>query len=124
MKNKCIAAMLFVLIILCMPVFAAEGELAAERPGIFSGSIADAIWTVIAFVILVSVLGKLAWKPLLAGLKAREERIRQEIMNAENARHLADKALADYNRRLSNCSSRHGRLPKKRSKMHKKKPVK
>jgi len=79
---------------------ASEGEAEASQPGIFSGSLADSIWTVVTFVILVIVLGKFAWKPLLSGLREREERIRLEITSAENARKQAEKTLADYNGRV------------------------
>jgi F-type H+-transporting ATPase subunit b len=100
-KPMWITATLFIFIIAssCAPAIAAENA-GAEKQGIFSGSIADAIWTVIAFSMLVAALGKLAWKPLLAGLKAREERIRNEILTAENSRKQADKTLNEYNSRL------------------------
>ena len=83
----------------CSGAMAAEGPEVAQ-PSIFSGSLADSIWTVVAFIILVVVLGKFAWRPLLEALKAREERIRQEIMTAENARRQAEKTLAEYNGRM------------------------
>ena len=73
---------------------------ALSGPDIFSGSLGDSVWTVIAFVLLVVVLGKLAWKPLLTGLKDREDRIRLEITTAENARKQAEKTLAEYNSRV------------------------
>jgi F-type H+-transporting ATPase subunit b len=93
--------MVMVLIaVLCTTAMASEGEVAASGQDIFSGSLADSIWTVIAFVLLVVVVGKLAWKPLLAGLKDREDRIRLEITSAENARKQAEKTLADYNSRV------------------------
>jgi F-type H+-transporting ATPase subunit b len=79
---------------------ASEGEGAASGQDIFSGSLGDSLWTVVAFGLLVLVVGKLAWKPLLNGLKDREDRIRQEIMAAENARKQAEKTLADYNSRV------------------------
>ncbi|MDO8302453.1 MAG: F0F1 ATP synthase subunit B, partial [Sedimentisphaerales bacterium] len=84
----------------CGAVSASEGEAGAAQPGIFSGSIGDSLWTVVAFVILVTVLGKLAWKPLINGLKDREDSIRLEITSAENARKQAEKTLADYNSRV------------------------
>jgi len=92
--------------IVCGAASASEGEAAAAQPGIFSGSLADSIWTVVAFVILVIVLGKLAWKPLINGLKEREERIRLEITSAESARRQAEKTLADYNSRVEQLEHR------------------
>jgi F-type H+-transporting ATPase subunit b len=94
-----ILSVVFVAVV-CGAVSASEGEGAASQPGIFSGSLGDSIWTVVSFVLLVTVLGTFAWKPLIAGLKDREERIRQEISSAENARKQAEKTLADYNGRV------------------------
>jgi F-type H+-transporting ATPase subunit b len=94
------AMVLMLVAVLCTAAMASEGEGAASGQDIFSGSLADSIWTVIAFCFLVLVVGKLAWKPLLAGLKDREDRIRLEIQAAENARKQAEKTLAEYNSRV------------------------
>jgi F-type H+-transporting ATPase subunit b len=68
---------------------------AAEDKGLFSGSLGESVWTVVAFGALVLVLGKFAWKPLLAGLKAREEHIQGQIDAATGARQKAEQALHD-----------------------------
>jgi F-type H+-transporting ATPase subunit b len=64
--------------------------------GIFSGSFSDALWTVIAFVILLVVLGKVAWKPLLTNLNARQNHIARELKSAEDSRLQAEHMLEDY----------------------------
>jgi F-type H+-transporting ATPase subunit b len=51
---------------------------------------------VIAFVTLALVLGKVAWKPLLNGLNARQGHIEQQIRSAEDSRQRAEKMLEDY----------------------------
>jgi F-type H+-transporting ATPase subunit b len=89
-----------VVAVVCATAAASEGEAGAAQEGIFSGSLGDSIWTVVSFCILVLVLGIFAWKPLIAGLKDREDRIRLEIAAAENARRQAEKTLADYNSRV------------------------
>ena len=76
-------------------VLAAETEGAAEQ-GLFSGTFADALWTVLAFVTLLVVLGRLAWKPMLERLKARELYIQQQIDAANNARQQASNLLDEY----------------------------
>ena len=43
------------------------------------------IWTVVTFVLLVLVLTKAAWKPILDGVNSREARIREDIERAEKA---------------------------------------
>ena len=45
----------------------------------------QALWVVIIFVVLLVILYPTAWKNVLAGLKKREERIRQDIADAEAA---------------------------------------
>ena len=48
-------------------------------PGLF-------IWTILTFLILLFLLAKFAWNPLLAMLDKREETIRQSLDDAEKAR--------------------------------------
>jgi len=43
-------------------------------------------WSTIAFLLLVFILGKFAWKPMLAGLHEREKTIEDALLSAENAR--------------------------------------
>ncbi len=43
------------------------------------------IWTTITFLILVVILSKTAWKPILAGIEEREKHIRENIERAEKA---------------------------------------
>jgi len=80
----------------CSVALSAEGEAAATEQGLFGGSFADAVWTVLAFVVLLLVLGKFAWKPMLRGLNARETHIQQQIEAAETSRKKAEKMLDDY----------------------------
>ena len=44
------------------------------------------IWTIIVFLVLLFLLMKFAWKPLLAMLEKREENIKQALVDAEKAR--------------------------------------
>jgi F-type H+-transporting ATPase subunit b len=45
-----------------------------------------AIWTIITFLVLLWVLAKLAWRPLLRFLEARQETIRKSLDDAQQAR--------------------------------------
>jgi len=78
------------------PVSSVEDKNVETERGIFSGSFADAIWTVAAFVVLLIVLGKLAWRPMLNALKDREQHIKQQLDGAENKRKQAEAMLDDY----------------------------
>jgi F-type H+-transporting ATPase subunit b len=52
-------------------------------------------WQVIAFLILLIVLKKYAWKPVLNAIKSREERIKGALASAEEAKEEMQKLKAD-----------------------------
>jgi F-type H+-transporting ATPase subunit b len=54
----------------------------------------------------VLVLYKSAWKNVLAGLKAREDRIRKDIADAESARMKAEDILRQYDGRLADAEQK------------------
>jgi F-type H+-transporting ATPase subunit b len=53
------------------------------------------IWQTFVFLLLVFLLGKLAWKPILSSLKEREMSIQEALDTAENARLELSKLKAD-----------------------------
>jgi F-type H+-transporting ATPase subunit b len=59
-----------------------------------------AVFSLITFVLLLFVLRKVAWGPLIEGLDKREEGIRQAIAEAEESRRKAQALLADYEAKL------------------------
>jgi F-type H+-transporting ATPase subunit b len=65
-----------------------------------------ALWVLIIFIVLLAILYPTAWKNVLAGLKAREERIRKDIADAEAARTRADATLREYNTQLAAAEGR------------------
>jgi F-type H+-transporting ATPase subunit b len=56
------------------------------------------IWTIITFLLLLFLLRKLAWKPLIAALQKREDHIKLSINQAESKLEEA-KQITDENRR-------------------------
>ena len=57
-------------------------------------------WTVFVFSLLVILLGKFAWKPMLAAIDEREAKISGDLEQAEKAKNDADESLAALNKRL------------------------
>ncbi len=55
-------------------------------------------WTAVTFVILLFILGKLAWRPILEMLDEREKKIRESLEQAEIARTEAEKTMAEQNK--------------------------
>lgn len=51
------------------------------------------VWTIISFVILVAILGKYAWKPIINALGEREDKIRSALEQADRARSEAAELL-------------------------------
>lgn len=85
--------------VLCSSAIAgteSSAEVDGSGPGIFSGTFADALWAVVAFVVLLLVLGKVAWKPLLNNLNARQNFIEGQLKSAEDSRRRAQTMLEDY----------------------------
>lgn len=66
----------------------------------------SALWVVIIFLVLLVVLYPTAWKNVLDGLKKREERIRNDIAEAEATRAKAEATLREYNAQLATAEDR------------------
>jgi F-type H+-transporting ATPase subunit b len=59
------------------------------------------IWTITVFVILAWLLGKFAWRPLLAALAARQAEIRQSLADADKAKQELSRLQAESARILA-----------------------
>ena len=55
------------------------------------------LWTIITFFVLVIILWKTAWKPIVGALDARAEKIKNDVDSADKTRQSAEKVLAEYN---------------------------
>lgn len=72
-----------------------------EPAGLFSGSLAEAWWTIVWFLLLMLVLRLFAWKPILQGLQDREEHIARQVSEAEQIKQKAREKLDEYNQKLA-----------------------
>ena len=88
---------------LCGAALGAEAPAAEEESSPFSGSLADAWWTVVSFVALLLVLWRLAWKPVLSGLTGRQEFIEKQLKDAEETHEEARQVLLEYQDKLANA---------------------
>ena len=68
------------------------------------------IWTVITFILLLIVLRKVAWGPILAALEQREHTIRNSLEEAQRARQEAAQLLAQHQQMLTDANREVGRL--------------
>ncbi len=77
------------------------GILAGCEPGPFAGDIGNALWTMVIFVIVLLVLGKFAWGPILSALQKREDFIRSSLTQAKHDRDEAQRVLKEYSDRIN-----------------------
>jgi len=56
-----------------------NNPLVQPDPGLF-------IWTIVTFLVLLGLLAKFAWRPLLEALEGRQDRIRKSLDDAERAK--------------------------------------
>jgi F-type H+-transporting ATPase subunit b len=64
-----------------------------------------AIWTVVVFVLLLFILWKYAWGPIIEGLDARELGIANDIEGAKAASEMAQVKLREYEAKLASANA-------------------
>ncbi|MBI4546984.1 MAG: F0F1 ATP synthase subunit B [Ignavibacteriae bacterium] len=68
------------------------------------------IWTIVTFILLVIVLRKIAWKPLLEALNRREEHVRSSLERAEHAKQEAERILEENRKQLARAEAESQRI--------------
>ncbi len=79
-----------------LPALAAE----AENNNIFTGDLGNVLWTLLVFGLVLFVLGKYAWGPVLSNLQAREKFIHDSLEQAKRDRDEAEARLREYHDKL------------------------
>ncbi len=82
----------------------ASPALATEEGGegnIFAGDLGNVIWTLVVFGLVLWVLGRYAWGPMLEALQKREQFIRDSLEEAKRDRDEAEGRLKEYSEKLS-----------------------
>jgi F-type H+-transporting ATPase subunit b len=86
---------------LTVPAAAFAAEHGEESPNLFAGDLGNAVWTLVIFAVVVLVLGKFAWGPVLKALQARESFILESLEKAKREREEAEARLREYEERLA-----------------------
>ena len=74
-------------------------------------------WQVVIFLLLVVLLGKFAWRPILDSLKIREESIDEALRSADEARDEMSKLQADNEKLLAKAREERDILLKEAAKI-------
>ena len=61
------------------------------------------LWTILTFLVMMLILWKAAWKPIVDSMDARAEKIRFDIDNAERTRQEAEKLLSQHKAMMDNA---------------------
>ena len=61
------------------------------------------LWTIITFLVVLLILSRTVWKPLLAALDEREKRIADALSSAERARDEAQAAVEEHRKILADA---------------------
>ncbi len=74
------------------PAFAVQE---GDKPNLLSPNGGVMFWTLLIFIVLLFVLSRYAFKPLIAAVEAREQALEAAIASARNDRDAAAKLLAE-----------------------------
>jgi F-type H+-transporting ATPase subunit b len=62
------------------------------------------VWTIVIFLLLVALLRKVAWKPIVGALDERTRHIKDSLEKAEAAQRAAENARAEYEAMIAKAS--------------------
>ena len=70
------------------------------------------LWTILTFIILLFILSKVGWKPLVNALQAREQSIRDALQKAEEAKRESERLLAENTAAMARANEETSRILK------------
>ncbi|HOV98612.1 MAG TPA: F0F1 ATP synthase subunit B [Bacteroidota bacterium] len=68
------------------------------------------IWTCVTFILLVIVLGKYAWKPMMGMISKREDQIRDALTQAEKARAEAAEMMRKNEQNIARAEAEYQKI--------------
>jgi F-type H+-transporting ATPase subunit b len=81
----------------------AQGGAEGGGAALFNVNVGLTIWTIVIFLLLVLILGKFAWGPILTSAKAREDRIQQALDEAAKRQAEAVTLLEQHRAQLADA---------------------
>lgn len=85
-----------------------------------SAGLGTIIWTSVAFLIVLFLLKKMAWKPILKSLKERDDFIEKSLESAEEARKQMSQLKADNEKLLAEARQEREQILKEAREMKEK----
>jgi F-type H+-transporting ATPase subunit b len=103
MRTSRIATTPLVLVALAPPALWAQGGAAEGGGGLYDINTGLSIWTLLVFGMLVFVLGKYAWKPILGAVEKREKGIQAALDEAARRNADAAKLLDEHRAQIADA---------------------
>ncbi len=92
------------------PTLALAADEGGGEPSLFAGTWLQSLAAIVAFAIVLLILRKYAWGPILQGLQDRENQIKNQIGEAEKANAQAKQTLSEYERKLAEAHAESRKL--------------
>lgn len=89
-------------LLLTTPSFAAAAE-SAGGFDVFTVNPGLSVWTTLVFLMLLGILWKFAWAPILGAVEARENRIQSALDESRQRQEEAQKLLAEHKAQLNDA---------------------
>jgi F-type H+-transporting ATPase subunit b len=99
-----------ILTLAALPAQAQEHAPEAAALSPFAGNVGNAIWTLAIFLLVVIILGKFAWGPVLALLQERERFIHKSLADAKHDREEAEARLREYAAKIQTARAEAGAI--------------
>ena len=77
-----------------------------QEAGLLDPHVGTIVYVIITFLILLFILGKFAWKPILNGLEEREKRIADAIKKAEDSNKEASEIMAKFDQIIADAQAK------------------
>jgi F-type H+-transporting ATPase subunit b len=74
---------------------------AVHKPALLQFDPGIGIWTLVAFVLLMILLRRFAWKPILQSIDERDEKIKHALSRAEQIQHESEKNVEEQKKVLA-----------------------
>jgi F-type H+-transporting ATPase subunit b len=81
-----------------------------KSPSVLSPDKSELVWGSIAFVLMLGIFFKWGYPAVVKSMKAREDRIRDDLEQAEGAKTEAEGALTEYRAQLADARTEAGRI--------------
>ena len=75
-----------------------------KSPNIMAIQSPLALWTVVVFGLLMIILGRFAWRPLIRAMHERESHLEQVLLDSERARNEAEAIAANHRKQLAGAA--------------------